>query len=126
MTPQEKGGAGVRWRWLRAVWDRALGVSLIVGGGMSLVGGYLGVSGTRRISEQAAYLASGGLGGLFLLACGATLLLTADLRDLWRQLDATEGALTSSPERAGHDLGWPVAGDASTDRREVVLARGGR
>lgn len=125
MTPQQKGGAVVRWRWLQAVWDRALGVSLIACGGMCVVGGYLGVSGTRRLSEQAAYLASGGLGGLFLLACGATLLLSADLRDLWRQLHAAEGAL-SSPDRAGQGEHWPVAGTVNTDRREVEMAQGGR
>ncbi len=103
--PRNKGGAIVRWPRLRAAWDRALGVGLIAGGGVCVMGGYLGVSGTRRLSEQAAYLASGGLGGLFLLGCGATLLVSADLSDLWRQLEITEEAV---------------------DRREIELVRGGR
>jgi hypothetical protein len=124
--PQEKGGAIVRWRWLQAVWDRALGVSLIVGGGICVVGGYLGVSGTRRLAEQAAYIASGGLGGLFLLACGATLLLSADLRDLRHQIHATECALSDPPELTGRDVRWQGAGAVTNELREVELARGGR
>ena len=115
-----------RWRWLRGAWDRALGVALVAAGGAFVVAGYLGVSATRRLSEQAAYLASGGVGGLFLLGCGATLLLSADLRDLWGQLDATETALSSAAGSEGRDSGWEAALEAAADRREVELAGGGR
>ena len=113
-------------RWLRAAWDRALGGVLIAGGGAFVLAGYLGASGTSRISEQAAYLASGGLGGLFLLGCGATLLLAADLRDLWRQLDAAESVMASraAPEVQGSQ--WEAASGTAEGHREVELARGGR
>lgn len=90
---------GVR-AWLRAAWDRLLGFTAITLGGALVVAGYLGVSGSRRIPTQASYLASGSAAGLCLLICGATLVLSADLRDQWRKL---------------HRLGAPVIPD------EVIL-----
>jgi hypothetical protein len=124
--PQHKESAIVPRRWFRAAWDRVLGGALIAGGGVFVAAGYLGASGTRRISEQAAYLASGGLGGLFLLGCGATLLLSADLRDLGRQLDAAESVMSSLPALAGQDSQWEVPSGTAAGHREVELARGGR
>jgi hypothetical protein len=39
------------------------------------------------------YIISGGVGGLFFLAVGGTLWLSADLRDEWRKLDAIDAAI---------------------------------
>jgi hypothetical protein len=79
--------------WLRAEWDRVLGTALIAVGAILLVVTYQGVANTKFVADQASYLASGGLGGLFLLAVGAMLRIQADLHDEWRKLDRIEAAL---------------------------------
>ena len=80
--------------WLRAEWDRVLGFTLIAIGAVLLVLGYIGVSSSPYVAEQLAYIVSGGLGGLFLLGSGATLLILADLHDEWRKLDRVEAMLS--------------------------------
>ena len=80
--------------WLRAEWDRVLGFTLIALGAVLLVLGYVGVSDSPYVAEQLSYIASGGLGGLFLLGAGATLLILADLHDEWRKLDRVEAILS--------------------------------
>ena len=79
--------------WLRAEWDRVLGTTLIAVGAVLLLVTYQGVANSRFVADQASYLASGGLGGLFLLAVGAMLRIQADLHDEWRKLDRIEAAL---------------------------------
>ncbi|HVW33869.1 MAG TPA: hypothetical protein VHL53_15130 [Acidimicrobiia bacterium] len=83
--------------WLRAEWDRVLGFTLIALGAVLLVLGYLGVSNSPYVAEQLSYITSGGLGGLFLLGAGATLLILADLHDEWRKLDRVEAMLAGQP-----------------------------
>lgn len=80
-------------RWLRAEWDRVAGFTLIGLGALCLILGYLGVSDSPYVAEGLSYVMSGGIGGLFLLGAGATLLITADLHDGWRKLDRVEEAL---------------------------------
>jgi hypothetical protein len=89
--------------WLRAEWDRVLGTTLIAVGAVLLLVTYQGVANSRFVADQASYLASGGLGGLFLLAVGAMLRIQADLHDEWRKLDRIEAALR------GEDLPDPDA-----------------
>jgi hypothetical protein len=74
-------------------WDRLAALSLTVVGAIMLISGWVGVSGTNVLSEQAPYIVSGGIGGVFLLGIGATLWISADLRDEWRKLDRIEKAL---------------------------------
>jgi hypothetical protein len=83
--------------WLRAEWDRILGTILVGAGGVSLVATYQAVANDRFVAEQMADLASGGLGGLFLVAVGIMLRLQADLHDEWRKLDRIEAALRGTP-----------------------------
>lgn len=75
-------------------WDRAAGWAAIAAGGVVLLVGWFGLSGTAFPAEQIPYLMSGGIGGLFLLGVGAVLVLSADLRDEWRKLDALERELS--------------------------------
>ena len=93
--------------WLRAEWDRVAGFGLIGLGALFVLLGYLGVRGTPFVAEQMAYIASGGIGGLFCLGFGAALLLTADLHDEWRKLDRLEAELRSDamPEPESHPAG---------------------
>jgi hypothetical protein len=80
-------------KWLRLQWDRALAWVLVGAGAIALIIGWVGVSGTAYAAAQLPYIISGGMGGIFLLGGGATLWLSADLRDEWRKLDRIEEAL---------------------------------
>jgi hypothetical protein len=82
--------------WIRTQWDRVGAWVAILAGAVAIILGWLGVSGTGFTSEQIPYIVSGGLGGLFLLGLGATIWISADLRDEWRKLDAIERHLSGS------------------------------
>jgi uncharacterized membrane protein len=75
------------YRWLRSQWDRTLAVVLAVVGLIAIIIGYVGVARALVPAQQIPYLASGAVGGLFMLGAGATLWLSADTRDEWRKLD---------------------------------------
>lgn len=78
---------------LKAQWDRATAIGCTALGAILLLVGWIGVSGTPFLAEQAPYILSGGVGGVFMLGVGATLWISADLRDEWRKLDRIEAAL---------------------------------
>jgi hypothetical protein len=115
--------------WLRAEWDRVAGYTLIGLGALCLLLGYLGVSDSPYVAEGLSYVMSGGIGGLFLLGAGATLLITADLHDGWRKLDRVEQALretgaiptvpTAAPVPAAEE---PLEVEAQPEMRHVALA----
>ena len=73
--------------WVRAQWDRVVAWLLVAAGLVALLVGWIGVSGTPYLAEQLPYLVSAGMLGLFLLGLGATIWISADLRDEWRKLD---------------------------------------
>ena len=81
--------------WLKADWDRAAGIALIIAGGIALFVGSQGVADSAFVVEALSYIASGGLVGVLLVAGGLTLLLSADLHDEWRKLDRIEAAIRS-------------------------------
>jgi hypothetical protein len=89
-------------KWLRLQWDRTLAWALVVAGAVALIIGWVGVSGSAYSAEQLPYIISGGIGGIFLLGVGATLWLSADLRDEWRKLDRIEEALQQRDAASGH------------------------
>ena len=72
--------------FVKAQWDRVVGIAAVVIGAIVLFIGYLGVSGTSYPAEQLPYLISAGLVGVLLVACGGTLWLSADMRDEWLML----------------------------------------
>ncbi|MGQ0843749.1 MAG: hypothetical protein ACT4QF_06405 [Sporichthyaceae bacterium] len=78
---------------LKSQWDRVLAVVLTISGAIALIAGILGVNDSIYLAEQTRYITAGGIGGLFLLGLGATLWISADLRDEWRKLDRIERAL---------------------------------
>src|SRR5688572_5795133 len=97
-------------------WDRSSAIVLTVIGLIALLGGWLGVRGTPVLAEQTRYIVSGGIGAVFFLGVGATLWLSADLRDEWRKLDRIEQSLGEGVLR------W--AGDGSAETTiDVTLAQ---
>jgi len=108
---------------LRTQWDRAAAIGCTVLGGLLLLVGWIGVSGTAYVAEQMPYIASGAVGGLFLLAVGATLWVSADLRDEWRKLDRIEEVLREGSVRSDQPAQLPVtAPDVVTDVATDVVA----
>lgn len=90
--------------WLRAQWDRVAAWLMIVGGLISLLVGWWGVSHTPYLAEELPYLVSAGMFGLFLLGLGATTWLSADLRDEWRKLDELAELLRKQNEEQPLEL----------------------
>jgi hypothetical protein len=87
-------------------------------GVIALIGGWVGVRGTPVLAEQTRYIVSGGIGAVFLLGLGATLWLSADLRDEWRKLDRIEQSLGDGVLR------WAGNGSVETtvDSVDLTLA----
>lgn len=79
--------------FLRANWDRATAVALVVLGMIVLLLGWIGMSGTGLVAEQNPYLISGGVLGIAFIGIGCTVWLSADLQDEWRRLDEVEAKL---------------------------------
>ena len=102
--------------WLRAEWDRVAGFGLIGLGALFVLLGYLGVRNTPFVAEQMAYMASGGIGGLFCLGFGVGLLLSADFHDEWRKLDRLEAELRGDavPGPEPQSEPQPAVGDADS------------
>jgi hypothetical protein len=84
---------------LKAQWDRVAAISAAALGLLSLLIGWIGVSGTEFVAEQMSFVASGGLFGVFALGVAAALWISADLRDEWRKLDSVEELLAEALER---------------------------
>ena len=107
--------------WLRAEWDRVAGFVLVILGAVFLVLGYIGVSDSPYMVENLAYIMSGGIGGLFMLGAGATLLISADLHDEWRKLDKVEDAIRSGDKAPARLVSTPASnGQASAAAVERI------
>ncbi|HUR75638.1 MAG TPA: hypothetical protein VMZ00_15260 [Sporichthya sp.] len=100
---------------LKSQWDRTAAVVLTVAGVISLVVGYARVADSTLLAEQTRYIVSGGIGGIFLLGLGATLWISADLRDEWRKLDRIERALGDGVLRWDPAAGGDSRADRPTD-----------
>jgi ABC-type nickel/cobalt efflux system permease component RcnA len=80
-------------RFLRAEWDRVAGYAFVLAGAVALVFGFIGVRSAADVIDEISYLVTGGIGAIFLLGVGATLLLSADLHDDFRKLHRVEEKL---------------------------------
>ncbi len=80
-------------RFLRAEWDRVAGYACLAAGVVLLVAGFVGVRTSADVIDEISYLVTGGIGSIFLLGVGATMLLSADLHDDFRKLHRVEQKL---------------------------------
>ena len=106
-----------RQDWLRANWDRVAAWSCVAASVLVLFVGWQGVSRQIYPASQLPYVISGGIGGALLLAFGATLLISADLRDEWQKLDEIAARLPAPPEPADAEtpsLDQPIQATAGT------------
>jgi hypothetical protein len=123
-----------RMTWLRTHWDRVAAWAAIVVGVVVLLLGWNGASDTPFPAEQLPYILSGGIGGALLVALGAALLISADLRDEWHVLDRIERALRDrdadhEPLPAVTETAAPASADDRTAKGNGVAparARRGR
>jgi hypothetical protein len=76
-----------RYTFLKANSERVGSVIAVVVGLLALLLGWVGVSGKGLTTQQIPYVVSGAGFGLFALGIGATLWISAALRDEWRKLD---------------------------------------
>ncbi|MGH9000873.1 MAG: hypothetical protein ACRDY7_15945 [Acidimicrobiia bacterium] len=93
-------------RWLRNQWDRTAAVVAAVLGAVALLAGWLGASATVYPAQQIPFIISGGLVGVVLMGLGATMWMSADMRDEWRKLDEIQEILIGSEQTS------PVAAPA--------------
>ena len=104
---------------LKAQWDRFGAATCTVIGGLFLFFGWLGVSNTPYLVEQIPYVLSGGIGGVFFLGLGATLWISADLRDEWAKLDRIEEALGDGTLKWSDEAAAGVAHVSTRTSRDV-------
>jgi hypothetical protein len=115
------------FRWMRQQWDRTAAAILALVGLLALLLGWLGLSDVALPSQQIPYLASGGLLGLFALGASATLWLSADLRDEWRELHNIESRLDELCEivRDAERGAPPLSNGADAQPRRRIKAGSG-
>ena len=80
-------------RWIRISWDRAAAIAAVVAAGIMLLAAWFRISHTPYPAEQLPLIVSGGIGGVFFVAVGTALWVSADLRDEWNKLDSIDEAL---------------------------------
>ena len=103
-------------RLLSLFWDRVAAVTCLVVAVVTLIVGWVQVSSYSQAGDQIPYVMSAGIGGLFLLATGLTLWLSADLRDEWRKLDVIDESL----RRLAGDV--PAGADGEAEATTISLA----
>jgi hypothetical protein len=114
---------------IKQQWDRVLALVAGVIGALSLVLGWVGVSGVSLVTQQIPYLISGAVVGLVAFGVASTLWISADLRDEWAKLDDIYRAVTDQPlaeNGPAEDVGavnGPKAVDL-TEERATVSGRG--
>jgi hypothetical protein len=118
---------------IRTLWDRFAATIAIALGLLALLLGYIGVRDTAYVAEQIPYIISGGLIGIFLLGVGATLWLSADLKDQWRALldlrealDDGELRLVRASELDSLAHGTPLNGERANAEKPKPRARAPR
>lgn len=94
---------------------RTSAVVLIASGALFLALAWVGATRAHFLVDALAYVATGGLGGVFCIALGSGLLIAANSSDLCRDLDRLEAALRSSPVAAPAATVDPMTAPATTN-----------
>ena len=97
-------------RLLTLFWDRVAAGTCVAVAVVMLVTGWIQLSAESQAGDQIPYIMSAGIGGLFLLAIGLTLWLSADLRDEWRKLDVIDESLRRLAGEAQPEAGAEAQG----------------
>jgi hypothetical protein len=111
--------------WLRENWERSLGVVCLAAGAVATICAFLGVRSSRFLTEDLSYLISGGVGGLLLIGVGATLLVTAHLHVMRRDLLRAADVVRSPEERPVVDLLDAAPAESSPPGSDDVSPPGG-
>ena len=118
--------------YLRTQWDRAGAITAALLGGLVLLLGYLGTRSAVLVEQQMPYIISGGILGVFLLALGGVLWLSADLRDDWREVRELKHQVTriaDQQERVSlemsHSVDGPDTAPLQVVRRRPARSRAG-
>lgn len=90
---------------LRGSWDRVVGATLLIGGGLGIAGAMLAIAGSQSQADRLSFVASGVIGGVFCAGLGAALLVSARLQDEWRALERPEAPQAGRPEVPVHPVG---------------------
>lgn len=124
--------AALLWRWVakatRPVWGWiAMGL-----GGLAILVGYLGVSRESLVAKQIPYLLSGGILGMVLVAVGAFILGTEDLRkelgrvrrleEMVEQLHSTLLVTNGNGNGARRAVEATLVGDETTPGKLVTIS----
>jgi hypothetical protein len=104
--------------FLRSQWDRVGAWAAFAVGVILLILGWLGVSNSVYPAEQLPYIISGGLAGVALIGVGATLWLSADIRDEWTELHEIARLLGREEAKAAQE------GPAATIPPETFVPNG--
>lgn len=110
-TPGEpllhSGGRPPVQKGARLDWRQALGVALIAVGLISLVIGYVGISGTKDTYDQLTYFLSNGIGGAAAIIIGSTVLVIREhvadrqaMAQLDERLSSIDRRLPAEPRRS--------------------------
>lgn len=116
----------------------ATAAALTFAGFIAIIAGWFGVSGTRVISDQLSYLASGVALGLALIGCGGGVLIADYQSEQRRQMDrltdlveallvggAVPGpAATANGDRVGGAALVALDGSSRVHRADCVMVRG--
>ena len=94
-------------KMLKLQWDRVSGLVCGVAAVVMLVTGWVGLSDRNDPADQIPFIMSGGLGALLLIGIGATLWLSADLRDEWHTLEGIGETLREGAGAAPVELDQP-------------------
>src|SRR5258706_9109584 len=83
-------GRELRRGWRAKVTRPIAGIALAALGVVFIIAGYLGVAHEALVAKQIPYLVSGGIGGMVLVAVGAFLLGTDDVRKQLARVEQLE------------------------------------
>ncbi len=106
-------GRALRNDWRAKVTRPVVGAALAVAGVICIVLGYWGVAHEAVVAKQLPYLVSGGIGGMVLVAVGAFILGTDDVRHQLERVERLESMVADLHAVLLHAKGTPAPSPAA-------------